>query len=186
MSTTFKTIQRRTVQQIRKQLPASFQVQCSANICEFILTLPEYQQASSLALYRSVGREISLDDLWIAALNAGKKCYFPVMKGETLQFFPATQHTHFCENQFGIPEPVVHDPFTLDIDLFCLPLVAFDARGNRLGRGGGYYDKTLAQVKTPFCVGVGYAFQEVSGLFPEPTDIPMQVIVTEQEIRRIK
>lgn len=181
-----KQVQRQVMRRIRTDLPLAFQEVCSAQVCEHIIQLPEYQKASSLALYVAVEREISLQALWQHALDAGKCCYFPVMQADgSLQFLPAAMHTPFRDNRLGIPEPAVHELSILDIDLFCVPLLAFDAYGHRLGQGAGCYDKTLARVSEPFCMGVGYAFQELSLVLPDETDISMQMIVTERGVRRI-
>ncbi len=64
-----------------------------------------------------------------------------------------------------------------------VPLVGFDVAGYRLGYGGGYYDRTLAALRPkPFIVGVGYEIAKLETLYPQPHDIPMDVIVTEDRI----
>lgn len=182
-----KQTQRQAMRKIRADLPSRFQETCSAQVCEHLIQLPEYQAATSLALYAAVGREIALEALWLDALEAGKCCYFPVLQADgRLHFLPAYRHAQFRNNRLGIPEPAVHEIPTLNIDLFCLPLLAFDAFGHRLGQGSGCYDKTLAQIDDPFCVGIGYAFQEVPYVLADETDIPMQLIVTEQGVRRVR
>ncbi len=70
-------------------------------------------------------------------------------------------------------------------DVVFVPLLAFDRRGNRLGYGGGYYDRTLATLPGCMAIGFGYAAQEVDGLPVEPHDYPLQAIVTEAEIIRL-
>jgi 5-formyltetrahydrofolate cyclo-ligase len=65
------------------------------------------------------------------------------------------------------------------------PLVGFDRQCYRLGYGGGYFDRTLAALSTqPLAIGVGYEMSEIETIFPQPFDIPMDVIVTEAQIRR--
>jgi 5-formyltetrahydrofolate cyclo-ligase len=68
-----------------------------------------------------------------------------------------------------------------------VPLLAFDRAGNRLGYGGGYYDRTLARLRSlrpTFGVGFAYAAQETDNLPIEPTDAPLDVVVTEAGILR--
>lgn len=80
---------------------------------------------------------------------------------------------------YGIREPI--DPVFLPleaIDVMIIPGVAFDARGNRLGRGGGYYDRLLAAFDG-FTAGVAFAFQLVPCVPTEPHDRSVQVVVTE-------
>ena len=63
-----------------------------------------------------------------------------------------------------------------------LPLVAFDAHGTRLGRGAGYYDRTLEHQKPACLLGIAYAFQQIPWIQPEPWDIPLDGIVTEKNL----
>lgn len=70
-----------------------------------------------------------------------------------------------------------------ELDLLIMPLVAMDARGNRLGMGGGYYDRTLANFANgalqPVLVGVGYQFQLVEKIETQPWDVPLDWIATD-------
>ncbi len=60
------------------------------------------------------------------------------------------------------------------------PLVGFDRASYRLGYGGGYFDRTLAALRPrPFAIGVGFAFQQLETIYPQPFDVPMDLIVTE-------
>jgi len=65
------------------------------------------------------------------------------------------------------------------------PVVGFDRAGYRLGYGGGYFDRTLASLDPhPLAIGVGFAAQEIETIYPQPFDIPMDLIVTETDVRR--
>jgi 5-formyltetrahydrofolate cyclo-ligase len=65
-------------------------------------------------------------------------------------------------------------------DALIIPLVGFDGAGFRLGYGGGYYDRTLAQLDPlPLRVGLGYANAELATIYPQPHDVPMSMIVTD-------
>ena len=68
-------------------------------------------------------------------------------------------------------------------DFLLIPLLGFDARGHRLGYGGGYYDRTLAALPGAFRLGCAYAMQEVSMLPVEATDLPLHAVATEAELR---
>lgn len=83
-----------------------------------------------------------------------------------------------------IPVPV--EDRRVEPDVLLVPLVGFDAAGYRLGYGGGYYDRTLAAFRRrPLAVGVGFAVAELPTIHPQPHDIPMDLIVTETEIRQV-
>jgi 5-formyltetrahydrofolate cyclo-ligase len=65
------------------------------------------------------------------------------------------------------------------------PLVGFDRTSYRLGYGGGYFDRTLAALRPrPFAIGVGFGFQQLETIYPQPFDIPMDLIVTEAGLQR--
>ena len=83
---------------------------------------------------------------------------------------------------WDIPVPTVAEPVTPDCLL--IPLVGFDDQGFRLGYGGGYYDRTMVALpRPPLAIGIGYAFQRMPTIQPQPFDQPMDAIVTEVGIR---
>jgi 5-formyltetrahydrofolate cyclo-ligase len=85
---------------------------------------------------------------------------------------------------WGIPVPAEGDAVLPDMLL--APLVGFDARGYRLGYGGGYYDRTLAALpERPLVIGIGYESSGLETIHPQPHDIPMDLIVTEQRTIRV-
>ena len=134
--------------------------------------------------------EIDLWPLIHKAWKLGKNVYLPALHKpglERMVFVKYEQHSHLIRNRFGIPEPqysrrkvIAHH----SLDLVLMPLVAFDQKGNRLGMGGGYYDRTFAYLNTrtrwnkPKLVGTAYDFQEVDSLPSDPWDVPLDGIVT--------
>ncbi|MAG43091.1 MAG: 5-formyltetrahydrofolate cyclo-ligase [Oceanospirillaceae bacterium] len=152
----------------------------------------QYLSANRVALYLSNDGEIdphwAIEDLW----KRGKEVYLPVLhplrKGY-LTFIRYQPETPMRRNRFGISEPDfrrgTHVPARF-LSMIGLPLVAFDERGNRLGMGGGFYDRTLAFSRQPgqkpTLIGCAYAFQEIRMLPAESWDIPLQFIATEKGI----
>lgn len=174
-----------TIQAKRKALPVHVRAAASQALCAQIQTLPMYQHATHLALYQAVDGEMDLHPLWVLAEKAGKICYMPAMntQTQTLLFLPATLNTPQQTNSYHITEPEIPhtDAAPLDsLDLMLMPLVAFDSHGTRLGRGAGYYDRTLAHKKPTCLLGVAYEFQHHAFLPPEPWDIPLDGVVTEK------
>ena len=100
-----------------------------------------------------------------------------------------SQHSQLITNRFGILEPCIKGAVIApawSLDLILMPLVGFDRQGNRLGMGGGFYDRTLAftargQRPAPQLVGLAYSFQEVAPISPRKWDIPLNRIMTENE-----
>ena len=83
---------------------------------------------------------------------------------------------------FGMHEPAAAAPEIVP-DVLLIPLLAFDAQGTRLGYGGGFYDRTLASLKTKRAIGIAYAGQEVDELPCHDHDHPLDAVVTEKGVR---
>lgn len=183
MANQFKQAVRLTNQHIRNHLSPSYQQKMSSKICDHIRTLEQYRYAKQIALYQAMNGEVDLGSLWRSAPMQGKYCYFPASnKDGTLTFLPATPASAFLKNKFGIEEPEVNRDQAMppaQIDLMFIPLVAVDERGTRLGMGAGYYDKTLAQSRSPLLVGVAYDFQRQSFIQAESWDISLHLVITE-------
>ncbi|CUH69075.1 5-formyltetrahydrofolate cyclo-ligase family protein [Thalassovita autumnalis] len=109
----------------------------------------------------------------------------PVIQGEAqpLKFSRWSPDGPLREGPFGAQVPEKDDYF--DPEILIVPLVAFDRAGNRLGYGGGFYDRTLEGLRQRGgCLAIGFAYgaQEAAELPLEPTDQPLDMIVTEAEI----
>ena len=126
------------------------------------------------------------------AFTQAKHCYLPVLsidQGQPMKFAEIKPDSDFEPNRFGIPEPVVGAESLLDaskLDVVLLPLVAFDLKGNRIGMGGGFYDRTLEFTRQqpydrrPKLIGLAHEFQYSSEIEPSPWDIPLDGIATEK------
>ena len=176
-SDSFKNALRQRYKTRRQQLSSAEQEAASAKVCEQIRSLECYQSAKRIAIYHAIAGEIDLSGL------REKTCYFPVMNtNQTLSFLPVTQDTVFYKNRFGIAEPEVKHELAIRpdrLDIVFLPLVAFDDHGTRLGMGGGYYDRTLAQHRPALLIGVGHEFQHEPFIERQPWDVPMAAVMTE-------
>jgi 5-formyltetrahydrofolate cyclo-ligase len=123
-----------------------------------------------------------------------KILYLPVLSRlshDRLWFAEAGPKTKLVPNRFGIPEPVVKSRDLMraqELDLILMPLVGFDDKGNRLGMGGGFYDRSLEFLRhrnhwrKPHLLGIAYDFQRVNGLAADPWDIPLQGVITDQAV----
>ncbi|MEM9577463.1 MAG: 5-formyltetrahydrofolate cyclo-ligase [Pseudomonadota bacterium] len=106
-----------------------------------------------------------------------------VGEGQPLKFANWEPEMSMVSGPFGarIPE----DPQYFEPEILIVPLVAFDARGGRLGYGGGFYDRTLERLRASratLAIGFAYAAQEAEDLPLEPTDQPLDLIVTEEKV----
>ncbi|NND53397.1 MAG: 5-formyltetrahydrofolate cyclo-ligase [Gammaproteobacteria bacterium] len=159
-------------------------------ITETLCRLPALQRASAIALYVAAFNEVDCAALAQRLEARGKQVYAPILRKNDLVFAPAGSARIFNKNRYGIPEPA-HRQSELrtpqQLDIIVTPLVAFDRRCNRIGMGGGYYDRTLAFKKhrrnwrRPLAVGVAYSFQRVGAIQANTWDIPLDVVITEKE-----
>ena len=151
-----------------------------------------FLRADHIAFYLTNDGEVDLAPLIRRAWAMGKRCYLPVLgpvHHNRLWFARYEPDSRMVRNRFGIPEPEtnwthVRRPWSLDLVL--TPLVAFDDHGNRLGMGGGYYDRTLAYLdhrnhwRKPELLGVAYSVQRHEALPTEPWDVPLHGVVTDE------
>ena len=155
-----------------------------------ILQHPLFLQAQHIALFLPNDSEIDISALMPVAWEKGKQCYLPALaaSGKQLVFAPIDENSVLELNRYGIPEPEVspdeiRQPYALDLVL--TPLVAFDKQGNRIGMGGGYYDRSFAFLRqqdspSPHLLGVAYDFQRVDKITPEEWDVPLHGVITDQ------
>ncbi|MFA9421654.1 MAG: 5-formyltetrahydrofolate cyclo-ligase [Gammaproteobacteria bacterium] len=173
---------------LRSKLDAKQLEQAAAAVCERICALAEYQQAQKIAVYFAVNGEIGLTPVIDRALSQGKKIYLPNLDQKTLRFSPYDHAQKMRINRFKLPEPDVTDDEMLDareLDLVLAPLVVFDPNRNRIGMGGGFYDRSFAFRKEagshrPQLIGVAHELQKVARLEPEDWDVRLDMVVTDQ------
>ncbi len=149
----------------------------------------------NVALYLTADGEIDTGPLINKLKFAEKNLAFPVLhpfcEGNLIFEF-VDRETQWQANRFGIAEPALDVTKVCPVDQFdviFLPLVAFDKEGNRLGMGGGYYDRTLSKLNTytkkPTLIGLAHDCQEVKKLPFAPWDVPLNAIVTPSKILTI-
>ena len=106
-----------------------------------------------------------------------------ISKNNTMNFIKWSFNKPLLINNYGIPEP--QEQTIVYPDILIVPLVAFDDHLNRLGYGGGYYDRYIAKVlkkKEVITIGLGYSFQKVEKLPYNENDIKLNYIITEKKI----
>ncbi len=185
---------RQQLRQQRRALSSEQQDAASEDLAGNIQRLHVFQTSRRVACYLPNDGEIDPGLIIERILGQRKKCYLPVLSrinGNKLLFAPVTYKSEMGINRFGIPEPIVRlrDLVSArELDLVLLPLVAFDQAGNRIGMGGGYYDRSLQFMRyrhrwyKPYIVGIAHEIQKLDHIDSNPWDIPMHAIVTEQNI----
>ena len=147
--------------------------------------MPLLKHTNKIAIYHAYGSEISLSNIIDYCLKEQKELYQPVSYKEhkkmLLMSYDPNQKNIFVESDYTPPNSIGW----YNVDLVILPLLAVDKLGYRLGKGGGYYDTTLndikdSHMKIPKLCGVGYTCQIYSGNLPrDDFDVPLDYFVSE-------
>ena len=169
--------------------------QKSEYIVKQVSQSPPFKKAKRVAFYFAIRGEADPQKLMRENHTNNKTFYLPVLSPNIKQgllFAPIKKNTQYKNNKFSIPEPICdhNDLLTGDsLDLVLMPLLGFDKQGNRLGMGGGFYDRTFSFKRSkkskPILMGFAYDFQEIETLKTEDWDIPMDYIATESKLFKI-
>ncbi len=184
---------RQRLRQQRRELDADSQQQHAQLLLQRLSQQPLFKRSKRIAAYLSADGEIDPACLIQSALQANKKIYLPVIAplSNRLYFAPYFTGSKMKLNRFKIAEPDVHPRHWLkprQLDLVLMPLVGFDQAGNRLGMGGGFYDRSLhfmhfrKSTYKPYLIGLAHAFQQLDKLPQQPHDVPLDMIATEQQL----
>lgn len=139
-----------------------------------------------IAGYWPQGKEFDVVPLMKMALEQGHRCILPVIQKESrvLQFREWNKNSELKEGPHGIYYP--EEGELLVPDIVIVPLLAFDEQGNRLGQGGGYYDATLAALRSEkeiIAVGLAYGSQACLSVLPcEDHDQKLDMVITEKDV----
>jgi 5,10-methenyltetrahydrofolate synthetase len=182
----FRTALRREKIAARQALPAENHARASARILDHLTRLLLPRPPGTIAFCWPIRAEVDCRPLVQQLMDNGWGAAMPVVVAPAapMQFRVWSPQAPMTTDPHGIPIPDTSPSQTPDVLL--LPLVAFDAAGYRLGYGGGYFDRTIANLASltndiahPLTVGVGFASSAVTTIHPAPHDIPPDWIVTE-------
>ena len=179
---------RRQLRARRGALSAAQRRRAARRLLRQFLRWRELRRARHLALYLSMASELDTALLRHALAVRGVQLYAPrIHRRLGLRFVPL-RATRLPRHALGMRQapPGPARPLRR-LDLLLLPLLGFDDRGQRLGQGGGYYDRALAGLKRarrPRRIGLAYACQQVERLPAEPHDRPLHAVLTERGLRR--
>ena len=191
--TSQRTVMRRKMRAFRQALTPSEQNHASATMCEIAMSSSHFTRASTIAFYWPIDGEINPIPVMRAALKSGKCCTLPVVPDEKeglLTFQRVTGSTSFMRDKFGVwtPRHTAAGVVTpTDHDIILTPLVGYTRKGDRLGFGGGHYDRLFDDIghasNLPLKVGCAHQGQEItSNWSPAPWDRPLDVVLTDQAL----
>jgi len=159
----------------------------SAEIENRLFRLPEFRSASVVMLFASFQSEVETHHLIRRALAEGKRVVLPKVKGKDLELREIENFDRdVSPGAWGIPEPDHGRRAELrEVGLIVVPGAVFDERGNRVGYGGGFYDKLLASYPG-MTIALAFELQIIPSVPADPHDIPVKKIVTEKRIIEAK
>ncbi len=166
-------------------LPAATRARASLQIVSQLVALKAFSEAEAIALYAPLPGEVDVGELLRARFAEGAPLWLPRMRADgALDFVAVGSMGELRQVRHGIREPRPDLPATpiAELDLLVLPGLAFDRRGVRLGRGGGFYDRSLggaSRDSRPRLVGVAFGCQRVERLPAAPHDLRVDTLVTE-------
>ena len=168
---------RRTMRERRRALTPEERTAASEIICAKLAALNLH---SPIAVYLASPQEIDLSPFIRRMLERGAKAVAPRWNGETyeLAVLKGLDEAHLRQGPMGILEPAEAEIVSpKEVEVWLVPGLAFARNGKRLGYGGGWYDRLLADIKFPLSIGIAYAFQVVDDLPSEPHDVPLAGVV---------
>ncbi|RCL42986.1 MAG: 5-formyltetrahydrofolate cyclo-ligase [Gammaproteobacteria bacterium] len=170
----------------REALKKDFIKQASNDISQKIITSKYFKDANNIGCYLSTEYEVSTDIIISSIHKTNKNLYVPKIKQEyAMDFVKMTLNSNMVKNKFGIHEPLSEDIIDANkLDIVVVPIVAFDEKKNRIGMGGGFYDRKFKYKKNtknkyPLLIGVAFECQKVEKIKPECWDVKLSAIVTE-------
>lgn len=177
----------------RDRLSETERLQYSRQILKKVTALPEYQTADWILAYASFRSEVDTKELIDRALADRKRVLLPKVEGSEMHFWEIHSREKLKEGFHGIMEPEPDETQIPEKDAFrgqkvmmWMPGAAFDAKRNRIGYGGGYYDRYLAGM--PECelctAALGFSCQIIEEIPVQRHDIAPDLVITEMEIYR--
>lgn len=175
---------RKKIKAMRQMLSESEKMEAAEQVFERLEKCAAFLVADRILMYHSLPDELPTKR-FLEKWCGRKHFYLPRVNGVNLEILPYDK-SRLELGAFHIEEPTgddVADP--RDLELIVVPAVAYDRRGNRLGRGKGFYDRLLAETKATR-IGVGYEFQILDELPVEEHDVPMNMVISQQTTIVIK
>jgi 5-formyltetrahydrofolate cyclo-ligase len=179
---------RKEIREARRTLSFDAQQRASQQIMPFLVTHPSVINAKNIAIFLNhdgeIGTQLFIKWCW----ENDKSVYLPVIhpfSKHHLLFLKYSSETKLIKNKYGILDPKLNVTTLIhpsQLDIIFTPLVAFDKQGNRIGMGGGYYDRLLQPFHTtkigPYPIGLAHDCQLIAKVPIDSWDIPLPEIIT--------
>lgn len=176
---------RRRVKARKTLLDEADKISAARRVFEMLERTAAFIMADRILMYHSLPDELSTRS-FISRWSGRKRFYLPRVNGVNLDILPYDEQS-LALGSFHIEEPTGNDTASVDdMEIVVVPAIAYDRRGNRVGRGKGYYDRLLATTKA-LKIGVGYDFQLIDDdeIPAEPHDVRVDIVITESGIYKV-
>ena len=180
---------RRELRERRSALSPEEQAGVSAAVGRRLAQIAALERSLVVGGYRAIRGEVDIDAALPRLHEDGAMVTIPRVSGDRMDFLPWTSASETITGSFGIDEPINGEPVQFSQhDVVLVPLVAFDGTGQRLGQGGGFYDRAIdaAGAARPLLIGVAHAFQQVRSVPVEAWDMPLDAVVTEERVHEFR
>ena len=168
---------RAAIRQQKRAMTEEEIVAKSQKLCELLMQHELYKNAKTFYGYLPYNQEVRTTPMLEQALREGKRIAVPKCYGDEMKFIYLDDLTKVEKGYANIPEPIEDGPIADDpTALVLMPGMAFDPEGHRVGYGGGFYDKFLAQEPDHPTVALCYDFQMLPHLETEEYDIPVDLV----------
>ncbi len=162
----------------RRNCPIEVIMQNSELIAHKLFSLSQWQEADTVYAYMDYQGEVQTKQMILESLKHGKRVALPKVIGREMFFYYIHSFDDVTAGYRGIAEPTTTEIASADAPFVIVPGVAFDRNRNRMGYGGGYYDRYFVNVPDACLVAIAHPFQILEQIPMEKTDIPMDCVIT--------
>lgn len=181
-----KNLIRKQMKQLRADMTRTERFEKSMQIFEQLITVPEFKRADMIYTYVSMDNEIDTIMLIDYSLSLEKRVFVPRVSGKDMEFYEISDISELNPGYMGIYEPDINgkEPDYSRTGFMCMPGLAFDRSYNRIGYGGGFYDRYLSVDNKLYKAALAYEAQLLESIPAQDGDVRPDMIVTEESIYR--
>lgn len=171
---------RKQIRALKREMTPEEKLGRSAKLLSGVEQLDVFRHAKVVLMYWSMDDEVQTHD-FVERWYREKTVLLPCVDGDDLRLRQYTGPACMVAGeQFGIGEPAGEEWTDLDaVNVIIVPCVAFDRKGNRMGRGRGFYDRMLKSTPKAVKIGLAYGFQMMDEIPVEPHDVPMDIVISD-------
>lgn len=181
-----KNTLRKQMKQKRNTLNEEERIEAAEGCLQQLRQVPGYEQVSWMYCYMSYLSELDTRRMIEIFLKEGKRVAVPKVQETEMDFYEISALSDCVNGAFGILEPTGDNEPITEAGWILMPGLAFDLQGNRLGYGGGFYDKYLEKQDNLVKIALAYDFQVIPTVSAEIFDQPVDYIVTPERIFKTK